>query len=385
MVIPTFSKKIKIIDDSDCDGLVCEALVFTDVTSQCKAMQWIEDLQDQTKTTFRVTRGTKVVGKKILYKTVRHCQHKRKPSNKPLKKVGSLRNKKTECASSFSLKVYNEHSSTIHNHKGHPCEIKLLWAHNHAITCAKALSFRPISSTTLNLFQGYFEQGHSPSSALHLHHLNLAVEHGEDSKLDQMLADRSVNPLYSDVYYAYKNWRVKQHGEPNGERMFVKLEEAIKEYNNKHTTDGGRAYLQKFQRKDAKATDTPLVLAICTPLMARTHRLLQQAGELVFCDSTASLDRYNCPTFIVSTSSAGGGIPLGVVITSGESEDTLTECFAQLRLVLPEKAFYGRGNSGPKILMTDDSEAEKNALQNVWPEATQFLCIFHYLQAWWKY
>ena len=64
----------------------------------------------------------------------------------------------------------------------------------------------------------------------------------------------------------------------------------------------------------------PLVLAICTPLMPRAHVLLQQAGELVHCDSTASLDRCNCPTFIMSTACSAGGIPVGVVITSGEAE-----------------------------------------------------------------
>jgi len=44
----------------------------------------------------------------------------------------------------------------------------------------------------------------------------------------------------------------------------------------------------------------------------------------VYCDSTSSLDRYNCPTFIMSTCTSAGGIPLGVVFTSGESEEVIT-------------------------------------------------------------
>ena len=47
--------------------------------------------------------------------------------------------------------------------------------------------------------------------------------------------------------------------------------------------------------------------------------MVRQVSEMVFCDSTASLGRYNCPTFFMRTSCSAGGIPLGVVITSGES------------------------------------------------------------------
>ena len=225
----------------------------------------------------------------------------------------------------------------------------------------------------------------------------MAIEYdGRDRELDLVLADRSSNPIYSDVYYTYKKWRVKQHGEPNGEKMFEKLEEIIKDYNERHKSQGGKAHLQKFEKTvdtkslswDAKPgsnKDTPLVLAVCTPLMARAHVMLRQANELVYCDGTASLDRYNYPTFIMSTSSSGGGVPLGVVITSGESEDTLTESFAHLRSVLPQDTFYGRGTLGPQVFITDDSEAEKNALKTIWPETTQLLCIFHYLQCWWKW
>ena len=390
-------QEVKINHDSEC-GLTCSATIFIDVLSESGAIEWMHAFEEDTKTTFRVTRGVKVTGTRIIYKTVQHCQHKRKKSNKPLKKKeGTLRNKKTECPARFTLKVHNKRSFTVSKHTTHPCEVNLFWGHNHSTTCAKALSFRSICKDTIDLMHTYFGQGHSPSSALHLHHLNLAIEYnGRDKELDLVLADRSLNPIYSDIYYTFKKWRVNQHGESNGEKMFVKLEDVIKDYNEQHKLQGGKALLQRFEKtphtksdswdeKPCSRTDTPLALAVCTPLMARAHTLLRQAGELVYCDSTASLDRYNCPTFIMSTSSSGGGIPLGVVITSGESEDTLTESFSHLKSVLPTNAFYGRGNNGPQLFITDDSEAEKNALNNIWPEAKQILCIFHYLQCWWKW
>ena len=81
----------------------------------------------------------------------------------------------------------------------------------------------------------------------------------------------------------------------------------------------------------------------------------------------------------MSTSSSGGGIPLGVVITSGESENTLTESFCHLRSAFPQTVFSGRGMKGPQMFC----DAEKRALKNIWPATDQLLCIFHYLQCWW--
>jgi hypothetical protein len=62
------------------------------------------------------------------------------------------------------------------------------------------------------------------------------------------------------------------------------------------------------------------VLAICTPLLARVHEHVMQSAELVFCDATSSLDRNNFSLFILSTAHPAGGLPLGVVVTSDESE-----------------------------------------------------------------
>lgn len=178
--------------------------------------------------------------------------------------------------------------------------------------------------------------------------------------------------------------------------MFKKLADLITQYNNENKAEGGKAFLQVFEKSvdqeksstwdpKVKICDTPLVLAICTPLIAQAHQMVQQAGELVFCDSTASLDRYNCPTFVISTLSSAGGIPLGVVITSGESGPVLTEAFSYLKSILPNDAFFGQGVKGPTMIITDDSDAEGIAIKSTWPSSTHLLCIFHYLQCWWKW
>ena len=60
---------------------------------------------------------------------------------------------------------------------------------------------------------------------------------------------------------------------------------------------------------DGEIKSQPLVLAVCTLLMVCAHQPIKQAGDIVYCDSTSSLDRYNYPTFIMSTCLSAGGIP----------------------------------------------------------------------------
>ena len=112
----------------------------------------------------------------------------------------------------------------------------------------------------------------------------------------------------------------------NGETMFNQLMNIIEEYNKENAQIGGRAFLQQYEHKptQCKAASQPLVLAVCTPLTSHAHQLVKKAGKLLYCDSTSSLERYNCPTFIMSTYTSAGGIPLGVVITSGKSEEVIT-------------------------------------------------------------
>jgi hypothetical protein len=57
-----------------------------------------------------------------------------------------------------------------------------------------------------------------------------------------------------------------------------------------------------------------------------------------------------------------------------------------LKTILPSYAFYGRGpQTGPMIFITDDSSAERNALEICWPQGIRLLCTFHVLQAFWRW
>ena len=138
--------------------------------------------------------------------------------------------------------------------------------------------------------------------------------------------------------------------------MFEILEEKVQAYNKEYGDEGGRVHVQRYIKEHEKAStwlsdgSQPLVLAICTPVMACAHQMLRQSGELVYIDATSSLDRYNCPTFMISTCTPAGGIPLGVVITSREDEATISEALTFLKSVFPPEAFYSRGSKAQKCV-----------------------------------
>lgn len=188
----------------------------------------------------------------------------------------------------------------------------------------------------------------------------------------QLLADRHTNPKLSDVYNLFNKWRKDNLGVRTGKELFTHLEMCT--MMNMRNMVG-----KQFSKTTVKGEDQPLILAICTPLMARVHEFIQQSKELVFIDSSSSFEDYNNPIFVLSTSSAAGGLPLGVLITSGESAATIHSGLSILSGLFPKCSFYGQGS--PDNVITDDSSAERDALRRTWPN----LCIFHFLQSMWRW
>lgn len=130
--------------------------------------------------------------------------------------------------------------------------------------------------------------------------------------------------------------------------------------------------------------DGQLMIAICTPVMRRVHGMWEYSRELLFVDSSGNMDRQNCRVFLFLTHSPAGALPLGVVITSSESESTLTAAFDLLKSILPSDSFFKR-KEGPEVILTDDCAALRMALHGAFPEAVLLLCAFHMLQAMWRW
>lgn len=72
------------------------------------------------------------------------------------------------------------------------------------------------------------------------------------------------------------------------------------------------------------------------------------------------------------------------MIFVGQSYDAYNNGFNLLKEALPENKSFGSCGY-PKIFMTDNSSAEINALHNNWQNSKHLLCIFHVLQAIWRW
>ena len=78
--------------------------------------------------------------------------------------------------------------------------------------------------------------------------------------------------------------------------------------------------------------------------------------------------------------------PLAVWVTSSQSEASLESCLESLKSILPSHAFGNQGpETGPDIFMTDDDTAQRQALRSQWKHAALLLCIFHFMQATWRW
>lgn len=133
-----------------------------------------------------------------------------------------------------------------------------------------------------------------------------------------------------------------------------------------------------------KTPDNQLVIAICTPLMKRVHARLRESSEMVFVDSSRNCGRLNHHLFLLLTHSSAGGLPLGVFITTSETQATISAAMQLLQAVFPPDRFFGHPE-GPLVVMTNDCTALKQALHEAFPKATLLLCVFHLLQAMWRW
>nr|XP_047134882.1 uncharacterized protein LOC124812379 [Hydra vulgaris] len=100
------------------------------------------------------------------------------------------------------------------------------------------------------------------------------------------------------------------------------------------------------------------------------------------------MDANNLRVFLLCTHSVAGALPLGLIICSDEKTDTLIKAFEAYKILLPENAFFNKGNqTGPDLMLTDlSSHSElRDSLLNVWPSSLLLLCTFHLLQQVWRW
>ncbi|KAL2102236.1 hypothetical protein ACEWY4_001404 [Coilia grayii] len=219
-------------------------------------------------------------------------------------------------------------------------------AHNHRIICAAALSKRDVSKETELKLKKLFESGHSPASALDT--IKYDLQEQEEDNYWFVAADRSVCPDRDYCYHLYYKIFKEAYGAKGGEEMFMDLQSRLEQYNEEQGE-------------------------------------VQQSGEMAFIDSTGNCDRQNHRLFLLLTHCSAGGLRLGVLVTTSESQQTISAALHLLTSILPREAFFGRQEKGPKVIMTDDCLTLRNSLRALYPDSTCVLCIFHLAQAMWRW
>ncbi|XP_076050088.1 uncharacterized protein LOC143030765 [Oratosquilla oratoria] len=354
------------------------------VSTKEGAKQWLESMQKSSLMTFRVERSYNCSGVKVAYKTDFRCQHNTKPRTATSDCHRGSKN--TNCPAGLSIVVK---VSTFEKSDGikrkcrsgdphmpdHPMVVKLKCTHNHPIRAADALKHRDVSEEVKQKFLDLFSKGYTPSKALELHKYDLQLEHGDNYIF--VCADRAITPDLQYCYRLYYQAFKKEYVKATGEFVMKELEKKIEE----GTLGENRIKLALVGPEKKQAA-----LAIVTPLMQRVHKLIKHSGELVFIYASGNMDRQGCRVFLLLTHSCAGGLPLGVLITTSESTETVTEALALYNSLLDNSAFFGRGPKlGPELFMTDDSTSERQALSAIYPEATLLLCVCHLLQAFWRF
>ncbi|KAL3183302.1 hypothetical protein MRX96_000281 [Rhipicephalus microplus] len=174
------------------------------------------------------------------------------------------------------------------------------------------------------------------------------------------LANAALNPPQRTVSHWHSVWREACFGGTHIDPV-LKLEEKASLYAAQAVPAGQWSWLP--------------------PINRRTHDL-ELAREIVFVDSTASCDTTKCTSTVVLTATKAGAVPLTVLILKEQSTDGYLAAFKLLKEAHP--LCFG-GQPAPQVPMSDESSAEKAALQQTWPSARQLLCHFHVAQAEWRW
>jgi len=247
--------------------------------------------------------------------------------------------------------------------------VDILHNHNHPIDCLHALTFRTMSEEMKKAYYQLFSCDNSATSAWHSFKTKLMIE----NKM-KVLADRNINPSQQDVSRLFDKWREENLGSENGPKMFDMLNYYVKRYNLHNNKSGGCILVKRYcamndevssddevavppkkkQKCEAFKKETLMSVLICTPLMARVHGHIPQAREMMYVDSSLSMNRYNLLVFFFFVRQSLRRRTS--TWNNGSIRQVSLHCERWPFTDAPKNAFYNAAD-GPSIIMTDDSES----------------------------
>ena len=174
----------------------------------------------------------------------------------PLKRI-----KDTYCPFSLSIKVKKGSES-------YPCDIFLAHEHNHPTTSLEALSHKSLSESVVEEVNSLFVSGYTSSSAYREFLCSLRRNCTSELDFHIQKADRSLCPRRRDFNSIYSKYCRQYFGGKNGEEMFSMMFTKIEEF--KAAQPNAKVEYSVYNNKE----ESPLILAIVTPLTARVHQMV---------------------------------------------------------------------------------------------------------------
>ncbi len=241
--------------------------------------------------------------------------------------------------------------------------------HNHELENYEAKRYRVPNTEVQQAFLKMFEDGINAAAALKCFKDQIMQKCNDAVDYLHAVSDRSICP---DLHWVYKFYQKAC------ERKFGSVK-------NREALQSLKTFVSQQDSSICRMKELPngnFVVAIYTKLMQRISAW-STAAEVLFLDATGSADRFGLKVFLLVINPNCGGCPIGVVISSSETEEAITEAIS-LYLGMTDSSSFG-GKRGPENLISDDCTAEINALMRIFPKACHYLSIFHVLQAVYRY
>ncbi|XP_063957235.1 uncharacterized protein LOC129263695 isoform X1 [Lytechinus pictus] len=344
-----------------------KAIIWMKVSTQEEAEAWFKSLMGKSPVTWRV-RKTYPNFQKVpefrrrnAFRVDYGCHHNTRPAKKEQVRKSS---KHTSCEARVYLVVKRQRDKSgrwnrsidPHIRCGYLTKCTIYNIHNHSIRSAEAMRRRDVSEDTRARLLQLYEDGYKPIGALEALKRSLQEDYGSDYA--EKSADRSLCP---DIQYCYRLYYSIYKPDCH-QRIRKSLLDAIK---SKLELNDVNNNLHKM----ATTKEGHTVIAICSGSMRRTHEFWPTSKELCYLDTRVGLERQNWKVTFLLTPSPVGELPLGILLASSGTPETLTLGLQLLHKLLPQFSFFERGHSGPSTVITRDDADEMLALHEVYPMA----------------
>ncbi|XP_055946379.1 uncharacterized protein LOC129976696 [Argiope bruennichi] len=367
-----WSARLLTIRDIECDnrkGYVVEARI--PLVNKEQFTEWLSAHEKLAKVSYVLLRNYPTTSKNLAYKAEYVCMYgsanDRLKTDKPCP-ARLLVRIRADPKFRYSVPTSQDNISLV----GYPCNVVLYHLHNHSIGSniieTNIVPSEEVSTVVKQKFIEMFKGGYTVDMALTTHQKDLFEEYTDE--YDEVLTDAYVCPNIEWLTKFYENFL--EEFDWNETKVVSILKEEIEDIN----ASKGSATMSTI--------GDDIIVVLSTPLMQRAHSM-KSSGEVVFVDNSGYLDRCRCYVYVVMAYSCTEGLPLGLLITTSDSEEILTAGFKLLAETLPDKAFGSFGRQGPEVFLTANNDALQNSLKNVYPESAVLLCAYNMSHELWRW